>query len=216
MKPVEYRERRGDVRDDRPRPEPVEVPVDRIRIGLVILEDVHREHGYVADKQEGDEFACRLATHVILRQAVASQRVQNEDRLDGGLYEDHEVGQDGQDGVDVVLDRKMAADESKDAEHVYSALRNDEQHGVQVDVTARIVLQLPNLYGGDEDGEQREEVDAQFAYVQFEDGQLLELGLVDEHVEQDEADQAHDEYEYAEEEPLVGVRAVDLVVAALH
>lgn len=62
---IEDCQRRGDVSDDRPGPEAIEVHLDRIRVGAACFQCIDSPHGKIADQQKGDHFTARLPAGVV-------------------------------------------------------------------------------------------------------------------------------------------------------
>jgi len=87
VKPVEYGQRHGHVRDDGPRPQAVEVKLYGMRVGPGLFQRVDGPHGQVADQQERDDLPARLLAYLVGRNARPPGRVQYEHRLTERLHQ---------------------------------------------------------------------------------------------------------------------------------
>lgn len=108
VKPVEYGQWHGHVRDDGPRPEAVEVKLYGVRIGPRLLQCIDGPHGQVADQQERDDLPAGLLAYLVGRNTRPPGSVQYEHRLAEGLHQ--RCGRCDQHQYRVVLLGKVTAD----------------------------------------------------------------------------------------------------------
>lgn len=144
VEPVEYGQRHGHVRDDGPRPGPVEIQLYGMRVGARLLQRVDGPHGQVADQQERDDLAAGLLAYLIRRHARPTGRVQYEHRLTERLHQRRGRG-DHHQHRGVRLAREMPADDGERAVDKRPGLRAHQQYVVQLQVPQPVELQFPHL-----------------------------------------------------------------------
>lgn len=210
VEPVKNGQRHRNVRDDRPRPQPIKVQLYRVRFRPRLLQGVYGPHRQVGHQKEGDDLSSGLLSDLVRRHAAASGSVQHEDGLAGGLQEGSQGRSQHQNRV--LLDGELSADDREGAVDEHPRLGADQQDVVQLQVPASVVLQLAHLPHSDQGGEGGEPVEGQFADVNFDDGEADELRPRDEDEEEDQGDDGEHQEEDSNEEALVGLSAIDGVV----
>lgn len=143
VEPVEYGQRHGHVRDDRPGPQAVEMQLYGMRIGPGLFKRVDGPHGQVADQQERDDLPAGFLAYLVRRYARPPGRVQYEHRLAERLHQGRGRGEQHQHRV--VLLGEMAADYRERAVNERARLRAHQQYVVQLEVPQPVKLQLPDL-----------------------------------------------------------------------
>lgn len=126
------------MRDDRPRPQPVKVKLDRVRLRPRFLQRVDGPHGEIRDEEEGDDLPAGFPADLIGSDAGPARRVQDEDGLARGLQKRGEGG--GQDEDRVALDGELAADYGEGAVDEHAGLGADQEDVVELEVPAAVVF----------------------------------------------------------------------------
>ena len=86
MKAKEYGEWCGDVREDGPAEGTVKVELNWRGFASSSFEGVDAPHAKVANQQKGDHLSARLSTYLVGGQGGSFGGIQNEHRLQCGLY----------------------------------------------------------------------------------------------------------------------------------
>ena len=210
MEPVEYRQRHRDVGDDGPRPEAVEVQLDRMRLRPRLLQGVDRPHGQIRDEEERDDLPPGLPSDLLRRRHGPPGRVQDEDCLERCLHHaregrhqhEHRVLGQGELGADY---RERRVDE-------HPRLGSDQQNIVQLQVPVPVVAELPHLEHPYQRRHRRHPVQGQLAHVHLGHGEADQFRPRYQHEEQDQGDDRQHQDQDADEQALVGAGAVHAVV----
>lgn len=208
VEPVKDAERKRDPLHDGPREEAVEVELDRVRHHFLRLERVDHPHGQVADEQEGDHLPAGLAA-VVLRQVDPSAgHVRYEQHLEDDLRHREEAGQHDEE-VRLVGERgQRAGDHAEHGVDEEAEARHAEQDVVEVALLLGLELQALHPYESHDNGHDREDHQDAVRNVREVNGDQAEVRVVDQHEEQDQADQRADQQQQAEEQPFARSYAV--------
>ena len=208
MEPVEDAEWERDPLHDGPREEPVEIELDRVRHHFLRLERVDHPHGQVADEQERDHLPAGLATVVLRQVDPSSGHVRDEQHLEDDLGHGEEAGEHDEE-VGLVGERgQRAGDHAEHGVDEEAEARHAEEDVVQVALLLGLELQALHPYESHDDGNDREDHQHAVGNVREVNGDQAEVRVVDQHEEQDQADQRADQQQQAEEQPFARSYAV--------
>ena len=130
VEPVEDGQRHGDVRDDGPRPEAVEVQLHGVRLCPGLLQRVDRPHRQIRHQQERHDLPAWLPPDLLRRGDRPPRRVQDEDRLERGLHDARQRGDQHQDRV--LGQGELGADDRERRVDEHAGLRGHQQDVVQL------------------------------------------------------------------------------------
>lgn len=208
VEPVEDAEGERDSLHDGPREEPVEIELDRVRHHFLRLERVDHPHGQVADEQERDHLPAGLATVVLRQVDPSSGHVRDEQHLEDDLGHGEEAGEHDEE-VGLVGERgQRAGDHAEHGVDEEAEARHAEEDVVQVALLLGLELQALHPYESHDDGYDREDHQHAVGNVREVNGDQAEVRVVDQHEEQDQADQRADQQQQAEEQSFARSYAV--------
>lgn len=200
VEPVEDAERQGDPLDDGPGEEPVEVELHRVRHHFLRLERVDDPHGQVADQQEGDHLSARLAAVVLRQVDPPARHVRDEHHLKYDLQGGQKTRQHHQQ-IRLVRDRSQRARQRR--EHrvdEQSEPGHAEQDVVELALLLRLELQPLHANEPDDAGDQRQDQQHAVGHVREVDGDQPEVWMVDQHEEEDQADEGANQQQQPKEQ----------------
>lgn len=200
VEPVEDAEREGDPLHDGPREEPVEIELDRVRHHFLRLERVDHPHGQVADEQEGDHLPAWLATIVLGQVDPSAGHVRDEQHLEDDLGHGEEACQHDEEVGLVGEGCQRAGDHAEHRVHEQAEARHAEEDVVQVALLLGLELQALHPYETDDYGHDREDHEHAVGHVREVNGDQAQVRMVDQHEEEDQADQRADQQQQAEEQ----------------
>ena len=212
VEPVEDAERYADPLHEGPGQEAVEVDLHGIGRDLLRLERVDDPHGDVADEEEGDDLPAGLAAVVLRQMDPPARDVGDEEHLQDDLEDREQTGDHHQEIRLVGEGGERAGDHAEDGVGEQTEGGDAQEDVVEVALLLGLELEALHAYEADDDGDDREGHERAMGHVGEVDGEEAEVGVMDEHEEEDQADERADEEEQSEEQTLAGSHAVHTAV----
>lgn len=208
METIEDRQWHGHVRNDRPRPEAVEVQLNRMTFRATLLQRTNRPHGQIGDQQKRDNLSAWLFAHLLGRGGTSAARVQDEHGLEGRLQDRGEGCCQHQRCVVAHDSHKLATDHGERAVEEQPRLCAHQENVVQLEAPQRVILQVAHLQHSDDRGNRGGYVERQFADCDLCHGQINKLRAGDQDEEENERDYGEDQRQDAQEQATVRLSTV--------